>query len=69
MKTSIEKRGDRWVVLLNDQPHSNFATKIEALTLAGKLATKKPVGKMSWNDFKKAEGIEHIREEQETDDD
>jgi len=63
MKTAIEKKGDRWVVLLNDTPHSNFDNKIEALAVAGHLATKNPVGKMSWNDFKKVEGIDHIRED------
>ncbi len=58
MKTSVVKRGNRWVVLLGDTPESNWGTKEEATTRADWLSKKKPVGKMSWADFKKSEGID-----------
>lgn len=63
MKTVVERRNDRWVVLLKGTPYSNFATEDEAIAEAGHLEMKVPVGKMTWNDFKKVEGIDHIRED------
>jgi len=75
-KYIVREIKDRWVVLKLEDPMdvdglkfvkgtamSNWSTKEKAQYEAWRLSKKKPIAKMSWNEFKEAEGIDNIRED------